>query len=182
MNTDFVNLTTENLVNEHLCCIIRSKKAHPGIDAKRKWLSDRLNEGHVFRKLNAKATVFIEYAPLETAWVSIYHNDRKIGYCLYGDCFSIKDLEEERHDFKSLYGDVTAKNHTYEIGYLIGEEGYLNKGIGKIIIQLLEAKLIGIGAKEMVADPCEENVISVKTLLGNGFKKKSDGDYRKVIS
>ena len=77
---------------------------------------------------------------------------------------------------------VTAKDHTYEIGYLIGEEGCLNKGIGKIIIQLLEAKLIGIGAKEMVADPCEKNVISVKTLLGNGFKKKSDGDYRKIIS
>ena len=69
MNTDFTNLTTENLSNEHLCCIIRSKKSHPGIEAKRQWLSDRLNEGHVFRKLNAKATVFIEYAPLETAWV-----------------------------------------------------------------------------------------------------------------
>lgn len=25
MNTDFVNLTTQNLANEHLCCIIRSK-------------------------------------------------------------------------------------------------------------------------------------------------------------
>ena len=62
MNTDFTNLTTENLSNEHLCCIIRSKKSHPGIEAKRQWLSDRLNEGHVFRKLNAKATVFIEYA------------------------------------------------------------------------------------------------------------------------
>ncbi len=47
MCTDFVNLTTENLVNEHLCCIIRSKKPHQGIDAKRKWLSERLNEGHV---------------------------------------------------------------------------------------------------------------------------------------
>lgn len=65
MNTDFTNLTTENLSNEHLCCIIRSKKPHPGIDAKRQWLSDRLKEGHVFRKLNAaKATVFIEYAPV----------------------------------------------------------------------------------------------------------------------
>ena len=71
MNTDFTNLTTENLSNEHLCCIIRSKKSHPGIEAKRQWLSDRLNEGHVFRKLNAKATVFIEYAPLETAWVPV---------------------------------------------------------------------------------------------------------------
>ena len=51
MNTDFVNLTKENLSDEHLCCIIRSKKPHVGIDAKRQWLSDRLNEGHVFRKL-----------------------------------------------------------------------------------------------------------------------------------
>ena len=83
MNTDFVNLTTENLTNEHLCCIIRSKKPHQGIDAKRKWLSDRLSEGHVFRKLNAKATVFIEYAPLETAWVPVIGNNYYYVYCLW---------------------------------------------------------------------------------------------------
>ena len=83
MNTDFTNLTTENLSNEHLCCIIRSKKSHPGIEAKRQWLSDRLNEGHVFRKLNAKATVFIEYAPLETAWVPIIGNNYYYLYCLW---------------------------------------------------------------------------------------------------
>lgn len=83
MNTDFVNLTTENLANEHLCCIIRSKKAHPGIDAKRQWLSERLKEGHVFRKLNAKATVFIEYAPLETAWVPIIGDNYYYVYCLW---------------------------------------------------------------------------------------------------
>ena len=71
LNTGFINLTIENLASEHLCCIIRSKKVHQGIEAKRQWLSDRLKEGHVFRKLNAKATVFIEYAPLETAWVPI---------------------------------------------------------------------------------------------------------------
>lgn len=83
MNTDFVNLTTQNLANEHLCCIIRSKKFHPGIDAKRQWLSDRLKEGHVFRKLNAKATVFIEYAPLETAWVPIIGDNYYYVYCLW---------------------------------------------------------------------------------------------------
>ncbi|WP_394925871.1 GNAT family N-acetyltransferase [uncultured Robinsoniella sp.] len=83
MNTDFVNLTTENLMDEHLCCIIRSKKAHPGIDAKRQWLSERLKEGHVFRKLNEKATVFIEYAPLETAWVPITGDNYYYVYCLW---------------------------------------------------------------------------------------------------
>ena len=83
MNTDFINLTNENLTDEHLCCIIRSKKSHPGIDAKRQWLSERLSEGHIFRKLNAKATVFIEYAPLETAWVPIIGNNYYYLYCLW---------------------------------------------------------------------------------------------------
>jgi hypothetical protein len=55
MKTDFINLTTENIAYEHLCCTIRSKKPHKGIDAKRQWLYERLNEGHVFTKLNAKA-------------------------------------------------------------------------------------------------------------------------------
>lgn len=83
MHTEFVNVTTENLTDEHLCCIIRSKKSHPGIEAKRQWLSDRLKEGHVFRKLEARATVFIEYAPLETAWVPITGNNYYYIYCLW---------------------------------------------------------------------------------------------------
>lgn len=83
LKTDFVNLTTENLLNEHLCCIIRSKKPHSGIDAKRQWLSERIKEGHVFRKLNANATVFIEYAPLETAWVPINGDNYYYLYCLW---------------------------------------------------------------------------------------------------
>lgn len=83
MHTDFVNLTIENLAGEHLCCIIRSKKPHQGIKAKRQWLSDRLKEGHVFRKLNAKATVFIEYAPVETAWVPVIGDNYYYLYCLW---------------------------------------------------------------------------------------------------
>ena len=77
------NLTPENLDGEHLCCIIRSKKAHPGVEAKRQWLADRLKEGHIFRKLNAKATVFIEYAPLETAWTPVLGDSYYYIYCLW---------------------------------------------------------------------------------------------------
>lgn len=82
MCPDFVNLTAENLVDEHLCCI-RSKTPNEGVEAKRQWLFDRLKEGHVFRKLNAKATVFIEYAPLETAWVPITSDNYYYIYCLW---------------------------------------------------------------------------------------------------
>ncbi|MDR2084476.1 MAG: GNAT family N-acetyltransferase [Bacteroidales bacterium] len=112
----------------------------------------------------------------------VYHNNRKIGYCLFADCFFLKGIEEKGHDFEYLYGDVAEKNHTFEIGYLIGEEEYLNKGISKIVIRKLEELIIETGGREIAADPSEENIFSVKALLSNGFIKKSDGDYRKVIT
>ena len=83
MDTTFVNLTQDNLSEEYLCCIIRTKKPHPGIEAKRCWLAQRLKEGHVFRKLDGKACVFIEYAPLETAWVPIMGKNYYYIYCLW---------------------------------------------------------------------------------------------------
>ena len=83
MCNEFINLTSENLAKEHLCCIIRSKKLHPGVEAKRDWLVGRLKEGHVFRKLDVKGCVFIEYAPLETAWVPIIGDNFYYIYCLW---------------------------------------------------------------------------------------------------
>ncbi|MDO5601379.1 MAG: GNAT family N-acetyltransferase [Oscillospiraceae bacterium] len=85
MEAGFINLTAENLPNEHLCCIIRSKKPHPGVEAKRQWLSQRIPEGHVFRKLNAKGCAFIEYAPLEKAWTPITGDHYTYIYCLWVD-------------------------------------------------------------------------------------------------
>ena len=83
MDAEFVNITPENLADEHLCCIIRTKVPHPGVEAKRAWLAERLKEGHVLRKLNAKATVFVEYAPLETAWVPVLGDNYLYLYCLW---------------------------------------------------------------------------------------------------
>ena len=49
----FVNLTPENLEREHLSCIIRSKKPHPGVEAKRVF-------PHNFRHLFARAFYALE--------------------------------------------------------------------------------------------------------------------------
>lgn len=83
MSDQFINLTEDNLAQEHLCCIIRSKKPHPGVEAKRAWLAQRLREGHVFRKLDTKGVVFIEYAPLETAWAPVEGENYLYIYCLW---------------------------------------------------------------------------------------------------
>lgn len=80
---EFVDLTSENIDFEHLCCIIRTKKSHAGVEKKRGWLRDRLKEGHVFRKLNVDGCVFIEYAPLESAWTPISGRNYMYIYCLW---------------------------------------------------------------------------------------------------
>ncbi|MCL2764663.1 MAG: GNAT family N-acetyltransferase [Treponema sp.] len=69
----------------------------------------------------------------------------------------------------------------YEIGFCIGEEEYLNKGIGKIIIEKLEEKISEMGGKEILADPDEENIVSIKTFLSNGFIKIKNHAYGKKI-
>lgn len=80
---EYVNLTSNNLATEHLCCAISDKKHEEGVALKKEWLNERIKEGHVFRKLNVQGKVFIEYAPLETAWVPISGKDYLYIYCLW---------------------------------------------------------------------------------------------------
>lgn len=123
MTADFINLTPKNLADEHISCIIRSKKTHPGIQAKKEWLAARLAEGHVFRKLDAKATVFVEYAPLEKAWVPINGDHYNYIYCLwvtgvpkgsgYGKALMDYCLTDSRENGKSgvcMLGSTKQKN------------------------------------------------------------------------
>jgi len=106
----------------------------------------------------------------------ITYDNKKIGFGLCMDCYF------EQQYISEHYGIIIDKKESvYEIGYLIGEEEYLNKGLGKIIVRKLEEKIIEMGGKEILADPDEDNVISIKTLLSNGFIKVKDGDYRKRL-
>lgn len=80
---DYMNLTLENLENEHLCCAISDKKHQIGVDLKKEWLRERILEGHIFRKLKVQGKVFIEYAPLEKAWCPITGKNFMYIYCLW---------------------------------------------------------------------------------------------------
>lgn len=76
-------MTIDNLKSEHLCCAIADKKHQRGVEVKKAWLKGRITEGHIFRKLDAKGKVFIEYAPLETAWVPVLGENFIYIYCLW---------------------------------------------------------------------------------------------------
>lgn len=83
MDGQFINITLENIDQEHICCAIGDKKHAAGVDVKKQWMKERLKEGHVFRRLDEKGKVFIEYAPLEKAWVPIIGENYLYIYCLW---------------------------------------------------------------------------------------------------
>jgi len=59
-----------NIGREHICCAI-SDGRDPAAEAKKAWLSQRFEEGLVFRKLDERGKVFIEYIPAEYAWCPV---------------------------------------------------------------------------------------------------------------
>lgn len=80
---EFITLNIDNLEQEHICCAIADKKHQVGVEAKKAWIKERLGEGHVFRKGDARGKVFIEYTPLETAWVPVIGENYLYIHCLW---------------------------------------------------------------------------------------------------
>ena len=67
----FIDLGVDNIDNEHICCAISDKKCSESYKAKKDWLKKEFDNGYVFRRIDARAKVFIEYGPAENAWVPI---------------------------------------------------------------------------------------------------------------
>ena len=65
---DIVTLDEHNIKQEHICCAISDKKCREGYEAKKEWIRSQLAEGFVFKKLDVRGKVFIEYIPAENAW------------------------------------------------------------------------------------------------------------------
>lgn len=83
MSGEYINLTIGNIEKEHICCAISDKKHQAGVDIKKEWLKDRIKEGHVFRKLDQKGKVFIEYSSAETAWAPVEGDNWIYIHCLW---------------------------------------------------------------------------------------------------
>ena len=80
---EYINLNEKNIDKEHICCAISDPKHQIGVDKKKEWIKSKLKDGHVFRKLNARGKIFIEYEPIETAWAPVIGNNYMYIYCLW---------------------------------------------------------------------------------------------------
>lgn len=71
MEHNFITLTKENIDTEHICCAFTSKESKEGYEMKKAWLKKEFDNGYIFRRLDERAKVFIEYVSAEKAWVPV---------------------------------------------------------------------------------------------------------------
>ncbi len=79
----FVSLDASTVDDHHLCCALGDSKHEEGVTRKREWLRERFAEGLVFRKLDVRGKVFIEYAPAEVAWRPVVAPGWMVIHCLW---------------------------------------------------------------------------------------------------
>jgi len=67
----YITLTKDNIGSEHICCAFSDKKCSESYALKKQWLEGEFDSDYVFRRLDERAKVFIEYGPAEKAWVPV---------------------------------------------------------------------------------------------------------------
>lgn len=71
MDPKYITINKENIDSEHICCAFSDKKCKDGYQMKKAWLKNEFDNGYVFRRLDVRAKVFIEYVPAESAWIPV---------------------------------------------------------------------------------------------------------------
>lgn len=66
-----ITLDKSNINREHICCAISDAKCKDSYELKKDWLKKEFDNGYIFRRIDARAKVFIEYGPAEKGWVPI---------------------------------------------------------------------------------------------------------------
>ena len=147
---EYINLTLENIDKEHICCAIGDPKHQNGVDNKKEWIKNKLNEGHVFRKLNARGKIFIEYEPIDTAWVPINGENYEYIYCLWvAGSFKGKGIAKELLEYaindskeKGMSGICTITSKKKKP--FIGEKKFFEHFSFKVIDEIDDYQLLAL--------------------------------------
>ena len=127
----FVRLTESNLDREHICCAIAGQQHQEGVERKKAFLSRGFERGLVFRKLDVRGKVFIEYAPAEAAWRPVVAPGYLVIHCLWvsgrfkGSGFGRELLDHCLKEGERYRGVVTVSGRR---PYLTDTRFYLHQG------------------------------------------------------
>ena len=80
----FVIVNEKNIDNEHICYAIGNDQANKSrAQTKKEWLVPEFTNGLVFKKLDQRGKVFIEYMPIEKVWKPLIGSNYYVINCLW---------------------------------------------------------------------------------------------------
>lgn len=110
-----ITIDRENIDTEHICCAIGNDKTNLNRAlSKKNWLKDRFDEGLVFKRLDQRGKIFIEFMPIERVWKPVVGKNYMFINCLWvsgqfkGKGWSVKLLEECINEAKNKNMDGVA--------------------------------------------------------------------------
>jgi len=79
-----ITIDKTNIEKEHICCAIGNDKVNQSrAETKKEWLKGRFDEGLVFKRLDQRGKVFIEYMPIENVWKPVVGKNYMFINCLW---------------------------------------------------------------------------------------------------
>ncbi|MCR9142334.1 MAG: GNAT family N-acetyltransferase [bacterium] len=81
----FITIDPTNLDSEHVCCAIGADQANTARAAtKKEWMRARFKkDGLVFKRLDERGKMFVEYMPIESVWKPISGKNYLVINCLW---------------------------------------------------------------------------------------------------
>ena len=165
---EYINLSEENIDAEHICCAIGDPKHQDGVDHKKEWIKSKLKDGHVFRKLNARGKIFIEYEPLETAWVPVSGDNYEYIYCLWvAGSFKSKGIGKELLEYAINDSKEKGKNGICTLVSkkkkpFLGEKKFFEHFGFKVVDNIGDFELLALQFKNSETPRFNENARSMK--------------------
>jgi len=93
----YITINQLNINEEHICCAFSDKKCTKSYQLKKEWLKKEFENNYIFRRLDERAKVFIEYGPAEKAWMPV----TAINYLMIG-CFWVSGKYKGKGHGKAL--------------------------------------------------------------------------------
>lgn len=135
-----ISITPNNLDHEHICCAIGNDKENTRrTQTKKDWLKGRFAEGLVFKRLDARGKVFIEYMPIERVWKPLVGQNFMVINCLWvsgqfkGQGYSKQLLQECLTDARVAGMDGVAVVTSSKVKpFLTDKKFYLKQGFATV--------------------------------------------------
>ena len=165
---EFINLTVDNIDEEHICCAIGDPKHQDGVDRKKEWMKNKLKDGHVFRKLNARGKIFIEYEPLDTAWVPVSGENYEYIYCLWvAGSFKDKGIGKELLEYAIKDSKEKGRNGICTVvakkkKLFLGEKKFFEHFRFKVVDSIGDYELLALQFEDSETPKFNENARNMK--------------------